>query len=159
MKFFCVTIFDFYVDVLLGFFFYIVWEKTSVSAAEFYHMTYDASLFWCIFSFFFLLLIWDACIWFYLTTVTSYLIKRRQQYKLFSNTLIVNPALVIFVSLRATQFNVCRARSYKVRTCKHSDTNAQTTVSWCLLKCGQLFVQKRLLWTYFWKFKPIERYS
>lgn len=45
MKFFCVTIFDFYVDVLLGFFFYIVLEKTSVSAAEFYHMTYDASLF------------------------------------------------------------------------------------------------------------------
>lgn len=44
MKFFCVTIFDFYVDVLLGFF-YIVLEKTSVSAAEFYHMTYDASLF------------------------------------------------------------------------------------------------------------------
>lgn len=52
MKFFCVTIFDFYVDVLLVFFFYIVLEKTSVSAAEFYHMTYDASLFWCIFSFF-----------------------------------------------------------------------------------------------------------
>lgn len=35
------------------FFFYIVLEKTSVSAAEFYHMAYDASLFWCIFSFFF----------------------------------------------------------------------------------------------------------
>lgn len=61
MKFFCVTIFDFYVDVLLGFFFYIVLEKTSVSAAEFYHMTYD-QVYFDVFFLFFLLLLWAACI-------------------------------------------------------------------------------------------------
>lgn len=61
MKFFCVTIFDFYVDVLLVFFFYIVLEKTSVSAAEFYHMTYD-QVYFDVFFLFFLLLLWAACI-------------------------------------------------------------------------------------------------
>lgn len=45
MKFFCVMIFDFYVDVLLGFFFYIVLEKIFVSVVEFYYMIYDVSLF------------------------------------------------------------------------------------------------------------------
>lgn len=45
MKFFCVMIFDFYVDVLLVFFFYIVLEKIFVSVVEFYYMIYDVSLF------------------------------------------------------------------------------------------------------------------
>lgn len=43
------------------FFFYIVLEKTSVSAAEFYHMTYD-QVYFDVFFLFFLLLLWAACI-------------------------------------------------------------------------------------------------
>lgn len=45
----------------VGFFFYIVLEKTSVSAAEFYHMTYD-QVYFDVFFLFFLLLLWAACI-------------------------------------------------------------------------------------------------